>query len=212
MSDAGLKPVVVYHNLSPAELYEKASRKPRDQPSRECRERAPGCVFSGVRCKARLAHHRSSTRSSTLSSHPRTRAGAPVRAQQPYRGGRRAGHHFGRQDGPQVSLACLLAACSRLCGRVGIHADSCAARTAAAAVVPLRRWQSSHCRCGLRSVVVGLLTCAHTRRKKPAVLTSLLPSFPPLLPMPSLQPQGQAHCAGAIQRGGCVVGRGLTQL
>ena len=28
MSDAGLKPVVVYHNLSPAELYEKASDAP----------------------------------------------------------------------------------------------------------------------------------------------------------------------------------------
>ena len=26
MSDSGLKPTVVYHNLSPAELYEKVSR------------------------------------------------------------------------------------------------------------------------------------------------------------------------------------------
>ena len=29
MSDAGLKPTVVYHNLTPAELYEKVRRLPR---------------------------------------------------------------------------------------------------------------------------------------------------------------------------------------
>lgn len=67
MSDAGLKPVVVYHNLSPAELYEKASCKQSAQPSRWCRERAwQSRAFTLWSCNSRsavqgqAAHHRSS--------------------------------------------------------------------------------------------------------------------------------------------------------
>lgn len=43
MSDSGLKPTVVYHNLTPAELYEKVRLDNSHHSSMRLSLRNPGC-------------------------------------------------------------------------------------------------------------------------------------------------------------------------